>query len=84
MAMHAPAIRPHVNVPTLPNLWPATVAVVLVGLLAAAALLIQPSTAPAVKENVWLTRDRQEEIGANHTEPDIGIIQFRHGEFAGN
>jgi hypothetical protein len=78
MAIHTPAVHPH-RARQFPNVVPAVLALVLMAVLAAALLLIQPA-ATTSESGVWMTEQRHGEIDAGRSGPHPGYLIQRAGE----
>ena len=77
MAIHTPAVHPRL-VPTIPDLAPAALALVLFALLGAGLLLINPTT--PINAQAGLDDQRHGEIDAGRTGPHSDFLIFRSGE----
>ena len=77
MAIHTPAVHPR-HVPTITNLFPAALALVLFAMLGAGLLMFKPAT--PVGAQVGLDEQRHGEIDAGRTGPHSDYVIFRAGE----
>jgi hypothetical protein len=82
MSIHAPTIQ-HRPVPAVPNLVPAVLTVIGLAVLATVILLTGPLATPQTPTSqwdLWMTRDRHEEIDPSHSGPNADVWVFRQGE----
>ena len=78
MAMHTPVVHPH-RVQQFPNVLPFALALALMAVLAAALLLIRPTTT-TTESGTWMTEQRHGEIDAGLIGPHPGYLIQRAGE----